>query len=58
MRGRNESQVTMLSLVTPDQRVPKNHPLRRVKVLADEVLAALSSTFETAAVPADFLLIF
>ncbi len=46
MRGRNESQVTMLSLVTPDQRVPRNHPLRRVKALADEALAALSPTFD------------
>jgi transposase len=46
MRGRNESQVTMLSLVTPDQRVPKDHPLRRVKALADEALAALSPTFD------------
>src|SRR5512139_445649 len=45
MRGRNESQVTMLSLVTPDQRVPKNHPLRRVKALADAALVALSPTF-------------
>jgi len=43
MRGRKEGQVTMLSLVTPDQRVPKNHPLRRVKVLADEALGALKS---------------
>ena len=32
----------MLSLVTPDQRVPKDHPLRKVKALADEALAALS----------------
>jgi len=46
MRGRNESQVTMLSLVTPDQRVPKDHPLRRVKALTDEALAALSPTFD------------
>jgi transposase len=46
MRGRNESQVTMLSLITPDQRVPKDHPLRRVKALADAALAALSSTFD------------
>lgn len=36
----------MLSLVTPDQRVPKDHPLRKVKVLADAGLAALSSTFD------------
>src|SRR5512138_3050166 len=46
MRGRNESQVTMLSLVTPDQRVPKSHPLRRVKSLADAGLEALSPTFD------------
>jgi transposase len=46
MRGRNESQVTMLSLVTPDQRVPKDHPLRKVKALADAALAELSSTFD------------
>ncbi|HSM92022.1 MAG TPA: IS5 family transposase [Anaeromyxobacteraceae bacterium] len=46
MRGRNESQVTMLSLVTPDQRVPKGHPLRRVKALADAALEVLSPTFD------------
>ena len=36
----------MLSLVTPDQRVPKDHPLRKVKTLADAALAALSPTFD------------
>ncbi|MGB8930108.1 MAG: transposase, partial [Anaeromyxobacteraceae bacterium] len=36
----------MLSLVTPDQRVPKDHPLRKVKTLADAALAAISSTFD------------
>src|ERR687883_1184311 len=36
----------MLSLVSPEQRVPADHPLRRVKKLADEALAALSSTFD------------
>jgi transposase len=46
MRGRQESQVTMLSLVTPDQRVPKAHPLRKVKALADAALASLSSTLD------------
>ena len=46
MRGRNESQVTMLSLVTPDQRVPREHPLRKVKALADAALPALSPTFD------------
>jgi len=36
----------MLSLVTPDQRVPREHPLRKVKALADAALAALSPTFD------------
>src|SRR5512138_1193523 len=47
MRGRNEGQVTMLSLVTPDQRVPKEHPLRKVKTLADAALEELSPTFDS-----------
>jgi len=36
----------MLSLVAPEQRVPAHHPLRKVKRLADEALAALSVTFD------------
>jgi transposase len=36
----------MLTLVSPEQRVPADHPLRRVKRLADDALAALSATFE------------
>jgi transposase len=46
MRGTDKQQVTMLSLVSPDQRVPREHPLRRVKTLADQALAALSPTFD------------
>jgi transposase len=36
----------MLSLMTPEQRVPKGHPLRRIKELADAALQALSPTFD------------
>jgi transposase len=36
----------MLSLVSPEQRVPKDHPLRRIKELADAALRALSPTFD------------
>ncbi len=46
MRGLRNSQATMLTLVSPEQRVPTLHPLRRIKQLADEALAALSSTFD------------
>src|SRR5512141_3044759 len=46
MRGRKTSQTTMLTLVAPELRVPKSHPLRRIKDLADAALGALSSTFD------------
>lgn len=46
MRGRKDPQTTMLSLVAPEQRVPKAHPLRRIKELADGALQALSPTFD------------
>lgn len=46
MRGRTKQQETLFSLRTPGDRVPKDHPLRRVKDMADAALAALSGTFE------------
>lgn len=45
MRGTPKSQSTMFSIKSPGDRVPKDHPLRRVKDLADGALAALSPTF-------------
>ncbi len=42
MRGRQEPQVTMLAFVDLDARVPPDHPLRIIKALADQALAALS----------------
>lgn len=42
MRGTETKQATMLSLLSPEQRVPKDHPLRRVKQLADQALRELS----------------
>src|SRR3954467_9229210 len=45
MRGTDTKQGTMLSLVTPEQRVPQSHPLRAVKRLADAGLVELSPTF-------------
>src|ERR1700722_4800182 len=46
MRGKETKQSTMLSLQSPEQRVPKNHPLRRIKELADAALAELSPVFD------------
>jgi len=46
MRGDVKHQSTMLSLVGPAQRVPKDHPIRRIKGLADAELARLSGVFD------------
>jgi len=46
MRGADTKQSMMFSTVSPDKRVPKNHPLRRIKELADAALGRLSPTFE------------
>jgi transposase len=46
VRGTDQQQTSMLTLVTLQQRVPADHPLRRIKILADQALAALSLTFD------------
>ena len=42
MRGRYDSQVTMLAFIDLETRVPSEHPLRIIKRLADQALKALS----------------
>lgn len=46
MRGQVNPQSDMLCLLSPERRVPQHHPLRRVKVLVDEVLRDLSPLFD------------
>ena len=46
MRGAETKQATMLSLLSPEQRVPQKHPLRAVKALADAALTELSPVFD------------
>jgi transposase len=46
MRGTDSKQATMLSLLSPEKRVPTKHPLRAVKALADAALSELSPTFD------------
>src|ERR1700678_3689682 len=46
MRGENVRQRAMLVVFDAEQRVPKSHPLRRVKVLAGAALAQLSPRFD------------
>ena len=46
MRGRCDSQLSMLAFVDLDARIPAAHPLRTVKRLADRALAELSPVFD------------
>ena len=46
MRGRLDPQTTMLAFVDLEERVPKGHPLRTIKTIADEALERLSPEFD------------
>lgn len=46
MRGRQDAQVSMLTFIDAETRVPPNHPLRTIKRVADEALKALSPEFD------------
>ena len=46
MRGRTKWQVTMLAFVNLEERVPTEHPLRTIKVLADAAQSRLSPEFD------------
>ena len=46
MRGDVATQTTMLSLITADQLVPSDHPIREIKPIVDHAPADLSPTFD------------
>jgi transposase len=46
MRGIDTTQSTMFSYRSPEQRVPKDHPLRQIRVLCDIALKGLSREFD------------
>lgn len=46
MRGKAERQATMLSIVTPEQVVPGDHPIRQIKPIVERALSELALTFE------------
>jgi transposase len=45
MRGEDRQQSHMFSYVSPERRVPKDHPLRTIWVLSDAALQKLSGRF-------------
>jgi transposase len=46
MRGEDGRQRAMLVIFDVEQRIPKGHPLRRIKALAEAALAQLSPRFD------------
>jgi len=47
MRGDDQQQNHMFSYLSPEARVRKDHPLRAIRVMVDEVLTQLSRRFDT-----------
>ena len=45
MRGTSDQQIESLVALTPEDLVPHEHPIRRIKPLADRVLQELSPIF-------------
>ena len=46
MRGDDLQQAAMFSYLSPEQRVPIDHPLRPIRQMADRVLGRLSESFD------------
>jgi transposase len=47
MRGADQHQAAIFSYVSPEDRVPADHPLRVIRALVDPILVALSPRFDT-----------
>jgi transposase len=45
MRGAFVDQGRLFSYISPEARVPSNHPLRRIRALVREVLSELNRSF-------------
>src|SRR5438477_1236069 len=45
MRGKDEQQLDVFSYISPEQRVPQDHPLRSLRAMTDEALRELQPRF-------------
>lgn len=45
MRGEGQQQGAMFSYVTMEQRIPADHPIRRIRAMVDEALQQMDATF-------------
>ena len=45
MRGDRDEQAEVMLFITPEQKVPQNHPIRAIKPMVDRALLSLSPVF-------------
>jgi transposase len=45
MRGKDEQQLDVFSYISPEQRVPEDHPLRALRAMTDDALQQLQARF-------------
>jgi len=46
MRGNDKQQAYMFSYLSPEERVPQDHPLRLIKTMVNEILRQMSPEFQ------------
>ena len=46
MRGSNDPQLAMLTTVSTEDLIPADHPIRKIRVVVDAVLAELDPVFD------------
>ena len=46
MRGADQQQSHIFSYLSPEERVRKDHPLRTVRAMTDEILERMSPLFD------------
>ena len=46
MRGPDTQQSAMFSYLSPEERIPRDHPLRPIRHMVDQALGALSRCFD------------
>jgi transposase len=47
MRGEKNDQIEMFSCIPLEHRISKNHPLRKIKKIIDDILSQMNEKFDS-----------